>query len=55
MQLIERYIEAVKFWLPQSQQTDIAAELHANLLSQAEDKETALGRPLQEEDLKWPS
>lgn len=50
MQLIERYIEAVKFWLPKTQQDDIAAELHANILSQAEDKEAELGRPLQEEE-----
>lgn len=50
MQLIERYIQAVKFWLPRTQQDDIAAELHANILSQAEDKEAELGHPLQEED-----
>lgn len=43
MQLIERYIQAVKFWLPKAQQDDIAAELHANLLSQAEDREAELG------------
>ncbi len=50
MQLIERYIEAVKFWLPRKQQDDIAAELHANLIAQAEDKEAELGRPLNEEE-----
>lgn len=50
MQLIERYIQAVKFWLPKAQQDDIAAELHANILSQAEDKEAELGRPLEEEE-----
>ena len=50
MQLIERYIEAVKFWLPKAQQEDIAAELHTNILAQAEDREAALGRPLQEDE-----
>ena len=50
MQLIERYIEAVKFWLPTAQQADIAAELRANLLAQAEDKEAELGRALDEKE-----
>lgn len=50
MQLIDRYIQAVKFWLPQAQQDDIAAELHANLLAQAEEKEAESGQPLSEEE-----
>ena len=50
MQLIDRYIQAVKFWLPQAQQDDIGAELHANLLAQAEEQEAESGRPLSEED-----
>jgi len=50
MQLIERYIQAVKFWLPEAQREDIAAELHANLVSQAEDREAELGRPLHEDE-----
>jgi hypothetical protein len=50
MQLIERYIQAVKFWLPESQQEDIASELHANILSQVEEQEAALSRSLHEEE-----
>ena len=50
MQLIDRYIQAVKFWLPQAQQDDITAELHANLLAQAEEQEAESGQSLSEED-----
>ena len=31
MQLLDRYLTAVKFWLPKKQRDDIAAELGANL------------------------
>lgn len=50
MHLIERYLQAVKFWLPQAQQEDIAAELHANILASAEDREAELGRALEENE-----
>ena len=46
MELIERYLQAVKFALPQAQQDDIIKELRDNILSQVEDKEAELGRPL---------
>jgi hypothetical protein len=46
MDLIERYLQAVKKHLPWKRQDDIIAELRANLVSQFEDKETELGRPL---------
>jgi hypothetical protein len=49
--LIDRYLHAVKFWLPQAQQQDIIAELAEDLHSQVEEREAALGRPLSEEDL----
>ena len=32
--LIDRYLHAVKFWLPKAQQEDIVAELGEDLLSQ---------------------
>jgi hypothetical protein len=46
MDLLDRYLQAVKKYLPWQRQDDIIAELKANLESQLEDKETELGRPL---------
>jgi hypothetical protein len=51
MELLDRYLHAVKFWLRGSQQNDIIAELGDDLRSQIEDKESALGRPLNEDEL----
>jgi hypothetical protein len=49
--LIERYLHAVKFWLPKAQQEDIIAELAEDLRSQVEDREAALGHELNEDEL----
>jgi hypothetical protein len=49
--LIERYLNAVKFWLPGKQQKDILAELSEDLHAQIDDRESALGRPLNEDEL----
>jgi hypothetical protein len=46
MDLIDRYLQAVKFWLPSEQKQDIVAELSEDLHSQVDDKESELGRPL---------
>ncbi len=46
MELLDRYLQAVKKHLPWQRQDDILAELRANLESQLEDKESELGRPL---------
>jgi hypothetical protein len=46
MELLDRYLEAVKKHLPWQRQDDIIAELRANLESQLEEKEDGLGRPL---------
>lgn len=46
MELLDRYLQAVKKHLPLQRQDDIIAELKANLEAQLEDKEGALGRPL---------
>lgn len=48
MELIDRYLQAVKFWLPKNQKQDIVAELSEDLRSQVEDREAELGRPLNE-------
>jgi hypothetical protein len=45
MELLDRYLEAVRRNLPWRRQDDIVAELRANLEAQLEDKESALGRP----------
>lgn len=46
MELLDRYLAAVKKHLPWQRQDDILAELRANLESQIEDREAELGRPL---------
>src|ERR1700733_7354911 len=50
MELLDRYLQAVKKHLPWRRQDDIIAELHANLEAQLEDKEAELGRPLTKEE-----
>ncbi|HEX8878638.1 MAG TPA: hypothetical protein VF749_01345 [Candidatus Acidoferrum sp.] len=50
MELLERYLRAVKFFLPRRQQDDILRELSENILSQMEDKAGELGRPLNESE-----
>ncbi len=44
MELIERYLQAVRFALPPAQRDDIIKELRDNILSQVEEKEAMLGR-----------
>ncbi len=46
MELIDRYLQAVRFWLPTKQKHDIVAELYEDLRSQIEEQEAALGRAL---------
>ena len=48
MELLDRYLQAVKTWLPKAQQDDIIKELSDDILSQMEEKEAELGRPLNE-------
>ena len=51
MELLERYLQAVRTYLPKSQQEDILKELRENLRGQIEDRESALGRALNEEGM----
>ena len=46
MELLDRYLEAVRKHLPWERQDDIIAVLRASLESQVEEKEEDLGRPL---------
>src|SRR5258708_39088519 len=52
MELLDRYLQAVRFWLPKAQQQDIIAELSSDLHSQIEDKEMELGRTLDKAELE---
>jgi hypothetical protein len=50
--LIDRYLQAVRFWLPKTnRQEDLLAELGEDLRSQIEDKETELGHPLDKSEM----
>ena len=50
-ELVERYLQAVRFWLPKTdRQGDLIAELGEDLRSQMEEKEAELGRPLSQEE-----
>jgi hypothetical protein len=49
--LVDRYLNAVKFWLPGKQQKDILAELGEDLNAEMEEREAALGHPPEETDL----
>jgi hypothetical protein len=51
MEMLERYLNAVRFWLPASQQDDIIAEIREDIRSQVEDRETELGRKLDENEM----
>ena len=53
MQLLERYLQAVKFWLPKEQREDIIAELSEDIRSQIDEKEAQLGRKLNEPELEY--
>jgi len=47
IELVDRYLEAVRFWLPKKDtQEGVVAELGDDLRSQIEEKENELGRPL---------
>jgi hypothetical protein len=52
MELLDRYLEAVKKHLPWERQDDIIAELRANLEAQLEEKEAGLGRALTKAEME---
>ena len=50
--LINRYLQAVRFWLPKThRQDDLIAELGEDLRSQIEDQEMELGHPLEKSEM----
>ncbi len=52
MELLDRYLEAVRRHLPWLRQDDIIAELRANLEAQLEDKEAELGRKMTDAEME---
>ncbi len=51
MELLDRYLQAVRFWLPKAHQNDIIEELRDDLSSQIEERESSLGRAITEDEL----
>jgi len=51
MELIDRYLQAVGFWLPREKRGDIIAELSEEIRSQAEVREREAGRKLDDPEL----
>ena len=51
MQLLDSYLKGVKRCLPRAQAADIIKELSDDLRSQLEEKESALGRPMTDEEV----
>src|ERR1035438_9713626 len=52
MEMIERYLQAVGFWLPKQQKDDIIAELSADIYAQVEEQESGLGRKLKDAEIE---
>jgi len=52
MELLDRYLQAVRKHLPWQRQDDIIAELRANLEAQLEEKQAELGRPLNAREME---
>jgi D-alanyl-D-alanine-carboxypeptidase/D-alanyl-D-alanine-endopeptidase len=51
MQLLDRYLNAVRFWLPNAQKNDIIAELSEDLQSAIAEREEVLCRSLADDEL----
>ncbi len=52
MELLDRYLQAVRFWLPKTQRQDVSAELLEDIRSQIDEREAELGHTLSEADLE---
>ncbi|HEX3985614.1 MAG TPA: hypothetical protein VHX13_03300 [Acidobacteriaceae bacterium] len=52
MDLVSRYLQAVRFWLPRRQQHDMIAELSEDIRSEMEERCRTLGRPLTEGEVE---
>jgi hypothetical protein len=52
MELLDRYLQAVGFWLPKKQKQDILAELDVDIRSQIEERETGQGRKMEPKEVE---
>ncbi len=52
MELLDRYLQAVSFWLPKAERADVAAELADDIRSQIHDREAELGRALTDAEVE---
>ncbi len=52
MDLLDRYMTAVAFWLPSAEGRDVTAELREDIRSEIESREDEMGRPLSQEELE---
>jgi hypothetical protein len=52
MELLDRYLHSVRWWLPNEQKDDIAAELSEDLRSEIDEKEAGLGRGLTDREIE---
>ena len=52
MELLERYLQAVRFWLPRKRQEDITRELAEDIRSEIEEKEAQLGHSLGDPEME---
>ena len=52
MELLDRYLNFIRFWLPRGKQQDIISELSEDLHAQIADQEAGLGRALTEAELE---
>ena len=51
MPMLERYLNAIAFWLPEEQRKDLLAEIAEDLNAQIEEQQATLGRNLNDADL----
>jgi hypothetical protein len=51
MDVLDRYLQAVRFWLPREQQHDISAELSEDIRSEVEEQAAVLGRDLNDDEI----
>jgi hypothetical protein len=52
MELVRRYLQAVKWWLPSTEKQDIVNELSDDIHSQIDDREAELGHTLSDDEVE---
>ena len=52
MELLDRYLRSLQFWLPGDQRHDIIAEITEDIRSQVEEKQATLGRELNADEMR---